>query len=74
MTNAIGQVKKFELRKVSKETSKLSRRIEQIGQLFNERIARAEADYRASLIRAVTGEAETPVDPEGDAGAAAVAS
>jgi hypothetical protein len=47
------------LRKVSKATATLDRRVQHIRQLFSERIARAESEYHDALRRAVAAEYET---------------
>jgi len=46
------------LAKTSAGVRHLNRRIEHAGQMFNERIARAEADYRAAIERALAETAQ----------------
>jgi hypothetical protein len=58
-TSTLGPVEKGGLRKVSKETKQMDRRIQHARQLFNERIARAESEYYHSMLRAVNAEIET---------------
>jgi len=59
----IGRAEKTPLRKVSKATNLMDRRIQYARQLFNERLARAEAEYHHAMLRAVTAEDETRRTP-----------
>jgi hypothetical protein len=49
------------LRKYSKATTLMDRRIVHARQLFSERIARAESEYHDAMRRAVMAEVEAPV-------------
>jgi hypothetical protein len=62
MTTALGRAEKTGLRKVSKATNLMDRRIQHARQLFNERIARAESEYHDAMRRAVVAEYETSSD------------
>jgi len=62
MANAITRVEKGGLQKISKEIKTLHRRVDHVTQLFNERMARAQADYKEGLRRAVCG-LDDPIEP-----------
>lgn len=66
MTTALGRAEKGGLRKVSKATNLMDRRIQHARQLFNERLARAESEYHDAMRRAVTAEYETTDDRPAD--------
>jgi vacuolar-type H+-ATPase subunit H len=51
-TSALGRAEKGGLRKISKATTLMDRRINHARQLFNERIARAESEYFEAYRRA----------------------
>lgn len=67
MTTGLGRAEKGGLRKVSKATTLMDRRINHARQLFNERIARAESEYHEAFRRAYEGvsqmQDETPPTP-----------
>jgi len=73
MTTALGRAEKTGLRKVSKATNLMDRRILHARQLFNERLARAESEYHDALRRAVIAEVETPEETHTDEPATATA-
>lgn len=73
-TSALGRVEKGGLRKVSKATNLMDRRIQHARQLFNERLARAESEYHDAMRRAVTAEDESSDAPVNAGPAAAVPS
>jgi|KBSMisStaDraftv2_1062788.scaffolds.fasta_scaffold612361_2 hypothetical protein len=58
MSMALGRAEKTGLNKVSKATNLMDRRIQHARQLFNERLARAQADYHDAVRRAATAEDE----------------
>lgn len=62
-TTAISAAGKTGLRKVSKATNLMDRRIQHARQLFNERMARAESEYHDAMRRAVIAD-DAPPDVE----------
>jgi len=64
MTTALGRVETTGLRKVSKAIATMDRKILHARQLFNERLARAQAEYHAAVLRAAQDQANVELDTE----------